>query len=141
MLIVGFILICVGVIYGTYANEYWKLHQGSEKIAPFWLRAILGVSAWVSTICLMVGQYKIFAVAALVTVALLLIPFLLMLKKGIKPFKYIFIVLYASMGAYSRLLLSLTIIGILPKNLIVESAQKGQKKWAEDILKRMSEKR
>lgn len=62
---VGFVLVLVGIIYGTYANEYWKLHKGSEKYAGGFKRAILGIAGWVAIICLMCHQFGAMVVGLL----------------------------------------------------------------------------
>lgn len=97
---VGFVLVLVGIIYGTYANEYWKLHKGSEKYAGGFKRAILGIAGWVAIICLMCHQFGAMVVGLLIPAALLALTGMAMQKDGIQAGKYILLVFFASLGTY-----------------------------------------
>ena len=131
---VGFVLVLVGIIYGTYANEYWKLHKGSEKYAGGFKRAILGIAGWVAIICLMCHQFGAMVVGLLISAALLALTGMAMQKDGIQAGKYILLVFFASLGTYARLLLSWTIIGLWPKNQLVRAAQVGWERAAAETI-------
>lgn len=137
MFILAVILMVIGFAYGAYANPYWKEIEGSEKYANGFVRALIGIPARITVIGLFVKETSVVLTGLLITAALLSIPFLRMRKNGIPAIKYGLLLLFASMGAYSRIVLAWTIIGI-PVNVYMKRvAEVGYEKAGTEVMNRL----
>lgn len=123
MLIVGILLIVLAVMWGCYANPYWRKRvKGSSEIANGFIRALIGIPAWGVLICLMIEQWDSMF-GCLGVMALLLVPSIIKICRGHREvLKACFWIVGASMGIYSRLILAWTLIGIPANNLLEDLA-------------------
>ncbi|MBQ8231490.1 MAG: hypothetical protein IJZ34_06165 [Lachnospiraceae bacterium] len=137
MFAIALILTIVGFVYGAYANPYWKEIEGSEKYANGFVRALIGIPAWITVIGMFMKVTSVVITALLITAALLSIPFLRMRKDGIPDVKYTLLLLFASMGAYARIILAWTIMGI-PVNIYAKRvAEVGSQNAAMEVMGRL----
>lgn len=108
----GFALIIYACFYGSYANPLWKLNTNLQVYANGLLRAIIGIPAWVATIFLLIGNLGSFFLWLVITLACCVPSALKLRADGILCFKAIHLLIMASMGAYARIVLAMTLIGI-----------------------------
>ncbi len=119
----GFILLVVCFAYGAYANPLWKSCGYSEMFANGIWRALIGIPAWVAVICLMISRVDIAFKALLVTIIFMLSPILRLKRVGNLTVKTIVLLIGASMGVYSRILLCWSFIGLPAARLTKQQAE------------------
>lgn len=139
MLVIGIILTVFVVFYGSYANPYWKLHKDADRYANGLVRALIGIPGWAAVILLMIGNVGGMILALLATAVLMLIPILKMRKDGVAWPRYLGMILMASMGAYARILLCWSLIGIVPARLLKRAAEIGWNNTAWETIQRSIE--
>lgn len=110
--LLGFALIIYACFYGSYANPLWKLNSNLQVYANGLLRAIIGIPAWVATIFLLIGNLGSFILWLVITLACCVPSALKLRADGMLCFKAIHLLIMASMGAYARIVLAMTLIGI-----------------------------
>lgn len=119
----GFILLVVCFAYGAYANPLWKACGYSEMFANGIWRALIGLPALVAVICLMISRVDIASKALLVTVIFMLIPILRLKRVGNLTVKTVVLLLGASVGVYSRILLCWSLIGLPAARVTKQQAE------------------
>ena len=122
---IGFVLVVYACFYGSYANPLWKLHENHERYANGLIRAVIGLPAWVAVIFLMLGNVDSFILWAVVTAVCAAFSILKMRADGILCFQAIHLLIMASMGAYARILLAWTIIGLVVTRRTKRAAEIG----------------
>jgi len=121
----GFALIIYACFYGSYANPLWKLNPNLTPYANGLFRAIIGIPAWVATIFLLIGNLGSFILWLVITLACCVPSALKMRADGILCFKAIHLLIMASMGAYARIVLAMTIIGLVVTSNTKRAAEIG----------------
>lgn len=119
----GFILLVGCFAYGAYANPLWKACGYSEMFANGIWRALIGIPAWVAVICLMISRVDIAFKALLVTIIFMLSPILKLKRVGNLTVKTIVLLVGASMGVYSRIILCWSFIGLPAARLTKQQAE------------------
>lgn len=134
--IIGFVLIIYAMIHGSYANPLWKYQSSTWQYANGFWRALIGLPAWAAAIMLLIGYYKGVLTAVAITIACMLIPVMKMSRDGVAKFKTVMLLLWASMGAYARVFLYLTVFGIPICNWTRRAAEVGWETTAEEFMTR-----
>lgn len=122
---IGFAFLLYGLFYGSYANPLWKLHENAEYYANGLFRALIGLPAWVAAIFLLMGNLGSFLLWALITAGCAAQPLLKMRKDGILCVRSVHLLIMASMGAWGRVFLAWTIIGLFVTNHTKRAAEIG----------------
>ena len=131
---IGFVLVIYSCFYGSYANPLWKLHENHTRYANALVRAIIGLPAWVAVVFLMLGNVGNFFLWLAITAVLSIPSILKMRADGILCFRSIHLLIMASMGAYARVLLAWTIIGLFVTRKTKRAAEIG---WANTAMEWM----
>lgn len=124
-IVIGIIVLCFALFFGTFASERWRCTEGSEKYAGKKTLQMAGIALLVAMVCIFINKWLI-VLAMLGVVALCLIrPMLLMKRDGIKPWLYLFYIAMAGIGGFTRIFLCWTIIGIPVKRMLCRAGQVG----------------
>lgn len=121
----GFALIIYACFYGGYANPLWKLNPNLQIYANGLFRAVIGIPAWVATIYLLIGNLGSFILWLVITLACCVPSALKLRADGMLCFKAIHLLIMASMGAYARIVLAMTLIGIPINQRLKRAAELG----------------
>lgn len=115
------------------ANPLWKYQSETWHYANGFWRALIGLPAWVAAIMLLIGNYKGLLTAVAITIACMLIPVMKMSRDGVAKLKTVMLLLWASMGAYARVFLYLTVLGIPVCNWTHRAAEVGWEQTAQEF--------
>ena len=121
----GFALIIYACFYGSYANPLWKLNPNLQIYANGLFRAVIGIPAWVATIYLLIGNLGSFILWLVITLVCCVPSALKLRADGMLCFKAIHLLIMASMGAYARIVLAMTLIGIPINQRLKRAAELG----------------
>lgn len=135
MVAIGVLLIIFVFFYGSYANPYWKLHENADYYANGITRAMIGIAGWAMLILFTMSNIGPMFLALLITLALMAIPFLKFKKDGITSIRLMLLLLMASMGVYTRLVLSWTLIGLPVARTLKRAAEIGWSNAANEALR------
>lgn len=122
---IGFVLLVYCLFYGSYANPLWKLHENAGYYANGLFRALIGLPAWVAAIFLLMGKLGGFFLWLLVTAGCAALSLLKMYKDGILCVRSVHLLIMASMGAWGRVLLAWTGIGLIATSHTKRAAEIG----------------
>lgn len=130
-MIIGVIGLLIIICAGAYTNPKWKSMEGLSDYGNGLMRAIIGIFPYVAIIGYMVSQDLWMVIAVLAIVILSANPFMKLNKDGYPAVKYTIFLLSASAGAYARIMLTMTIVGILPNMMIKHLATMSDQEFKE----------
>lgn len=132
LLIVVFVAILM--CYSSYANPKWKCYEESSKYGNALVRSILGLAAWVFIISFCIGLYapgafRVSFFSLLMVVLFLFRSWTRLSKDGFNSAYFLFLLLMASVGTWSRIFLAWTLIGIPIIGQLKDYAEIGEDYW------------
>lgn len=133
---IAFALIVYAFAHGAYANPLWKLQSNTALYANGLWRALIGLPAWIAAILFLLADYKGTLTALSVTIAFMIIPVLRMSRDGVANLRTVLLLLWASMGAYARIVLNLSIFGIPVCRWSSRAAEVGWETTAQEFMTR-----
>lgn len=111
--VIGLLILGAAMGYGVYANPKWKFYEDLPKYGNAAMRAIIGIPPYVAIIGYMASNKVVTVCASLITLGLLVRPYIRLKKDGyMSPYKPTLLLLFASIGVYARIFLYCTVIGI-----------------------------
>lgn len=134
--LIAFALIVYAMVHGSYANPLWKYQSNTWHYANGFWRALIGLPAWITAIMFLIGHYQGTLTFLSVTIACMVIPTAKMSRDGVATFRTVMLLLWASMGAYARVFLYLTVFGIPICNWTRRAAEVGWEATAEEFMTR-----
>lgn len=110
--VIGLFILATAMGYGVYANPRWKVYTDLPKYGNAIMRAIIGIPPYVALIGYMASNMIVTVCASLITLGLLVHPYIRLKKDGYtSPYKPALLLLFASIGVYARIFLYCTLIG------------------------------
>lgn len=111
--VIGLFILATAMGYGVYANPRWKVYTDLPKYGNAVMRAIIGIPPYVALIGYMASNMIVTVCASLITLGLLVHPYIRLKKDGYtSPYKPTLLLLFASIGVYARIFLAFTLVGI-----------------------------
>lgn len=111
--VIGLLILAVAMGYGVYANPKWKAYKDLPKYGNAIMRVVIGIPPYIVIIGYMVSNKILVICAFLITLGLLVRPYIRLKRDGYaSPYKPTLLLLFASIGAYARIFLYCTLIGI-----------------------------